>query len=144
MTNNITIHGILAGAYRGKGLERTLLTHASADGGVTALCRTIKADSLCDEVLDEAPSCARCERKVADRRKLPRFNGPQSYTSHQRYWHCRVLEAHRDVYITPGIGWCGPGWQIVDALMARIAAGESFGPESWATALPSLVAAVAS
>lgn len=61
----ITVHGVLAGAYKGKKLEaRALLTHASADGGTTALCGTIKADSLCDEVLDETPSCTRCARKA--------------------------------------------------------------------------------
>jgi hypothetical protein len=73
-----------------------------------------------------------------NRRRLPRFNGPLSYNSHQRYWYCRVREAHPDVYVTPGIGWCGPGWQIVEALVARIDAGEMFGAEKWSTALPAV------
>lgn len=60
----ITIHGVLAGAYR-TGLERTLLTHASADDGRTALCGKVKEYNLCDEALDEAPTCTTCARKAA-------------------------------------------------------------------------------
>jgi hypothetical protein len=70
------------------------------------------------------------------RRRLPRYNGPASYTSHQRYWYCRVLAAFPHAYSTLGVGWCGPGFQVVEQLMSRIAAGENFGPELWSTPLP--------
>jgi hypothetical protein len=60
-----TVHGVLAGAYKGKSVSaRELLTHASADGGITALCGKVKADALCDE-LGEALTCPHCEKRIA-------------------------------------------------------------------------------
>jgi hypothetical protein len=57
----LTVHGVLAGAYRGKRANlEALLTHASADGGVTAVCRRVAADSLCDVVETGPPTCKRC------------------------------------------------------------------------------------
>lgn len=66
MTTTMTVHGVLAGAYRGKrrNLEN-LLTHASVDGGVTAVCRGVKVDSLCDEIEPGPPTCKRCAAKFA-------------------------------------------------------------------------------
>lgn len=66
MTTTITVHGVLAGAYRGKDIgERALLTHASADGGVTALCRRVKRDSLCDAIEPGEPTCPDCARRTS-------------------------------------------------------------------------------
>lgn len=60
-----TVHGVLAGAYRGKDIgERTLLTHASVDGGETALCRKVKAGALCDAVESGSPTCPLCAARV--------------------------------------------------------------------------------
>jgi hypothetical protein len=56
-----TVHGVLAGAYRGKDISaRALLLHASSDGGQTALCGKVKEWSLCDMEEDGPPTCARC------------------------------------------------------------------------------------
>jgi hypothetical protein len=64
----VTVHGVLAGAYRGhnwRGVDvRVFLTHASADGGETALCGRVKAGSLCDQQVKGAPTCPVCARKV--------------------------------------------------------------------------------
>lgn len=65
MTTTFTVHYVLAGAYRGKDLEeRALLAHVSEDGGLTALCRKVKADHLCDEAVDDMPSCPECLRRA--------------------------------------------------------------------------------
>lgn len=62
----ITVHEVLAGAYRGKDIrERALLTHASIDDGVTALCRNVKRHALCDEVVAGPPTCERCLKRWA-------------------------------------------------------------------------------
>jgi hypothetical protein len=57
----VTVHAVLAGAYRGKrkNLE-ALLTHASDDGGDTALCDGVKAGNLCDLVESGPPTCKAC------------------------------------------------------------------------------------
>lgn len=66
MAKTITVHGVLAGAYRGKDIAaRALLTHASADGGETSLCRRVKAGSLCDAVEPGKPTCPECARRMA-------------------------------------------------------------------------------
>jgi hypothetical protein len=66
---SITIHGVLAGAYRGKKLgERKLLTHASADGAITALCGRVKADSLCDAEEPGPATCPTCAARTEDRK----------------------------------------------------------------------------
>jgi hypothetical protein len=65
-TIELTVHHVLAGAYRAGGVERTLLSHLSADGGITAVCHGVKADSLCDQVEEGAPTCPKC-RVVYDR-----------------------------------------------------------------------------
>ena len=59
----ITIHAVLAGAYRGD--LRTTLTHASADDGRTALCKRIKEWSLCDAVEPGPPTCPTCAKRAA-------------------------------------------------------------------------------
>lgn len=62
----ITVHGVLAGAYRGADIsKRPLLTHASADGGETALCRKVKPGALCDLVEKGAPTCTVCATRMA-------------------------------------------------------------------------------
>jgi hypothetical protein len=59
--DKVTVHEVLAGAYRGKDIgTRTLLTHASLDGGDTALCGRVKPGSFCDLRLTTAPTCQRC------------------------------------------------------------------------------------
>ncbi len=74
-TKRHTVHGVLAGAYaaRGRGQSKievgTLLTHASADGGDTALCGRVREGSLCDLELDTAPTCPVCARKLAPKAK---------------------------------------------------------------------------
>lgn len=67
MTNTkYTVHGLLAGAYKGGRQSLTaMLTHASTDEGVTALCGKVKADSLCDMEESEPPTCPHCLRKIA-------------------------------------------------------------------------------
>jgi hypothetical protein len=63
-----TVHGVLAGAYKGRDIsERALLRHASTDEGHTALCGTVKADSLCDMEEEGLPTCEKCLAKVAKR-----------------------------------------------------------------------------
>lgn len=62
-----TIHAVLAGAYKGKSVsKRPLLNHASIDGGITALCKKVKQDSLCDveEAIDSL-DCPVCLARVA-------------------------------------------------------------------------------
>lgn len=62
----ITIHAVLAGAYKGKraSLKATLI-HASCDGGDNALCGSVKQGNLCDEYGTEpntpvtCPTCIR-------------------------------------------------------------------------------------
>jgi hypothetical protein len=57
----ITIHQVLAGAYRGRDLaRRPMLTHASADGGDTALCGRVA--NLCDLAVAGPPTCKMCEK----------------------------------------------------------------------------------
>lgn len=53
-----TVHPVLAGAYRGG--RKALLSHASVDGGLTAVCRRVKEYNLCDLQLDELPTCPEC------------------------------------------------------------------------------------
>ena len=66
-TKTITVHAVLAGAYKGKSLKsRALLSHASDNEGVTALCGKVKADSLCD-VHEEELTCPACIKAVARR-----------------------------------------------------------------------------
>jgi hypothetical protein len=65
-TTQITVHGVLAGAYKGGRMSlKATLTHASADQGSTALCGKVKADSLCDLEMEEPPTCPACARKMA-------------------------------------------------------------------------------
>jgi hypothetical protein len=71
-----------------------------------------------------------------NRRRLPRYNGPEHYISHQRYWYLRIRAEYPGVHLAPGVGWCGLGWQCVEQLMKRVDDGEYFGPESWDTRLP--------
>lgn len=62
----ITIHSVLAGAYRGKSVSaRSLLTHASADGGTSALCKRVKVDTLCDVLEDGPATCPTCAARAA-------------------------------------------------------------------------------
>jgi hypothetical protein len=58
---------VLAGAYRGKGLDRSTLTHLvgidAAGNDVRVKCRGVKIDSLADPYAsdpDVAPTCPRC------------------------------------------------------------------------------------
>jgi hypothetical protein len=66
MTNaKVTVHGVLAGAYRGNRAKLdALLTHASVDGGSTALCGNVAEGNLCDAIEPEPPSCKRCFRRA--------------------------------------------------------------------------------
>lgn len=64
MQSGLTVHGVLAGAYRGKRAKLdALLTHASADGCSTAVCGKVAEGNLCDESYDEAPTCPRCLKR---------------------------------------------------------------------------------
>jgi hypothetical protein len=63
----VTVHGVLAAAYPGKSrakLDGPLLTHASADGGDTAMCGRVKPGHLCDVVEAGEPTCKHCARKL--------------------------------------------------------------------------------
>lgn len=64
-----TVHAVLAGAYRGRDISsRELLYHASTDEGSTAVCKTVKADSLCDTYENEEKlSCETCMTRVVKR-----------------------------------------------------------------------------
>ena len=58
-----TVHPVLVGAYRGRkvqGRKGDLHSHASVDGGLTAVCRRVKEGNLCDLELDELPTCPEC------------------------------------------------------------------------------------
>jgi hypothetical protein len=57
----ITVHGVLAGAYRGKRASlKATLTHASTDDGATAICERVEPGNLCDLVIDAEPTCPEC------------------------------------------------------------------------------------
>lgn len=60
----ITWHGVLAGAYKGKSASlKTTLYHASKDGGETSLCGKVKPNSLADEAETQSGgTCAACRR----------------------------------------------------------------------------------
>ncbi len=69
-----TVHGVLAGAYAGRGRKGEigsgpLLTHASADGGDTAVCGRVSEGSLCDVEEEGAPTCPVCARRLAPKAK---------------------------------------------------------------------------
>lgn len=59
-----TVHGVLAAAYK---TEASRLTHASADGGETALCKRVK--NLADDVTllgePEIVTCPICQKRAA-------------------------------------------------------------------------------
>lgn len=60
----MTVHEVLGGAYKGRRAKLdSLLTHASIDGGHTAICGGVAAGNLCDVELPTAPTCGRCARK---------------------------------------------------------------------------------
>jgi hypothetical protein len=66
------IHGVLAGAYRGKDIgERALHTHVAVydDAGYVArtLCRRVKPDNMADDDAGPVPTCPECAKR------LPRF-----------------------------------------------------------------------
>lgn len=67
-TTPYTVHFVLAGAYRGRDIsERALLRHASQDESHTAVCKTVKADTLCDVVEDGPVTCPVCLQRIATR-----------------------------------------------------------------------------
>lgn len=60
----LTVHEVLAGAYLGKRAKLdAMLTHASADGGSTAVCGNVAEGNLCDAQLPSRPTCKRCAQK---------------------------------------------------------------------------------
>jgi hypothetical protein len=63
----MTVHGVLAGCYRGRSEERATLYHGSNDGGNTALCSKVREGALADEYGTPpevaAPTCKACLRK---------------------------------------------------------------------------------
>jgi hypothetical protein len=63
----LTIHSVLAGAYKGRGVDASLLTHASADGGETALCGRARNLTDLGEGLpqDIPPTCPPCAARWA-------------------------------------------------------------------------------
>lgn len=71
----ITIHGVLAGAYRGRRNieDRALLTHAvtaeawKSDDGKTLCGRLRVHDSICDAEADGPPTCPTCAERYARR-----------------------------------------------------------------------------
>jgi hypothetical protein len=60
----LTIHSVLASAYRGRSEDRATVDHASLDDGRTSLCGRVKPDMLAD-VGGDAVTCAGCLRKMA-------------------------------------------------------------------------------
>ena len=67
-TTPYTVHGVLAGAYKGKNhSERVLLRHASQDESHTAVCKTVKEDMLCDVDEDGPVTCPVCLQRIATR-----------------------------------------------------------------------------
>ncbi len=64
-----TVHAVLAGAYAGRGIEQTLLYHASQDDSETALCKKVKQYNLCDLIEDAhiQPTCPVCIKRIAVR-----------------------------------------------------------------------------
>lgn len=64
-TVTITIHAVLAGAYKSFNTAKSLLTHASIDGGLTALCKRVKEDSLCDVEETGPATCPTCAKRAA-------------------------------------------------------------------------------
>ncbi len=63
---NITVHSVLAGAYKGAGRKvsaASLLTHASL-GMHDAICGKVKPGNLCDVVEDGPPTCPACQAKL--------------------------------------------------------------------------------
>jgi hypothetical protein len=71
-TTKFTVHGVLAGAYAGKNPSlASTLTHASTDGGNSAICgNRVKEGSLCDLEEEGAPTCPRCAVKLAKLAKV--------------------------------------------------------------------------
>ena len=64
-TTNYTVHGVLAGCYKGSKISsRSILTHASTDGGTSAICKRVKVDALCDYVEDGEPTCPVCRARL--------------------------------------------------------------------------------
>lgn len=63
-----TVHGVLAGAYRGRDIsERTLLSHASVDGGDTAICskRVANLADVFGTAAGQSVTCPACAKKIA-------------------------------------------------------------------------------
>jgi hypothetical protein len=61
-----TVHGVLAGAYRGRNVStRSLLTHASVDGAESSLCK--RARNLCDAEEAGEVDCPECLARIARR-----------------------------------------------------------------------------
>ena len=61
-----TVHGVLAGAYRGRRVSaRTLLRHASIDGAESSVCK--RASNLCDEDTGDLVTCPECLARIARR-----------------------------------------------------------------------------
>jgi hypothetical protein len=72
MAGTYTIHGVLAGAYKGRQNERATLYHASVNGGETSLCNKIKNYRLADTLsidFRNPPSvdCPECVRRILRR-----------------------------------------------------------------------------
>ena len=71
-TTPYTVHGVLAGAYKGKDIgQRTLLLHASQDEGRTSVCRRVREYMLCDWKEDDDVTCPECLARI-ERRGLTR------------------------------------------------------------------------
>jgi hypothetical protein len=60
---NMTVHGVLAGAYRGKSAA-SYLTHASL-GGHDSICKRVKPGMLCDVEEEGPPTCPVCAARMA-------------------------------------------------------------------------------
>ncbi len=61
-----TVHGVLAGAYRGRDIStRALLRHASTDGAETSVCK--RARNLCDAEETGEVDCPECLTRIARR-----------------------------------------------------------------------------
>lgn len=60
----MTVHSVLAGAYRGCRTKLdVMLTHASNDGGSTAVCGKVADGNLCDVEEPGPPTCKACARQ---------------------------------------------------------------------------------
>ncbi len=67
MVDDYEVRGVLAGAYRGKQLERATVRHVLFDGADRTACGRVREEHLCDVAEREPPTCAACLAKLKKR-----------------------------------------------------------------------------